>query len=78
MEGGRLREYGEGADDGGDCENPEEKSVQDHGDKTPVLILLKKFRLWFRLDTSAYIIIIRTIKRNLLCNLSYFWLLIDF
>lgn len=70
MEGGRFREYGEGADDGGDRKNPEEESVQDHGDKTPVLILLKKFRLGFSLDTSAYIIIIRNIKINLLCNLS--------
>lgn len=61
MEGGRLREYGEGADDGGDRENPEEESVQDHGDKTPVLILLQKFRLGFGLDTSTYIIIIGTI-----------------
>lgn len=70
MEGGRLREYGEGADDGGDRENPEEESVQDHGDKTPVLILLKKFRLECSLDTNAYFIIMQTIKRNLPCNLS--------
>lgn len=61
MEGGRFREYGEGADDGGDRENPEEESVQDHGDKTPVLILLKKFRFGFSLDTNTFIIDIRTL-----------------
>lgn len=58
MEGGRLREYGEGADDGGDRENPKEESVQDHGDKTPVLILLKKCSFGFRLNTRLLLIAI--------------------
>lgn len=46
VERGRLREDGERADDRSDGEDPKKESVQDHRDKTPVLILLQGSEFW--------------------------------
>lgn len=37
---GCLAEDGKGTNDGGNGEDPEEQTVEDHGDEAPVLILL--------------------------------------